>query len=115
MTIHAKGPPPGRGGGPLELSFPGGNDFEPNSPIQATAQAISRDQRTGRRRQRLVENLHRLGPAPLGHFIREIEEATGADVTARLERYAALPADFIKANGGDRFAPSLWAIEGGRR
>ena len=89
MTIHAKAPPPGRGGA-LELSSSAA-DFQPNSPIQATAQAISRDQRTGRRRQRLVERLHRLGPSPLGHFIREVEEATGADVTARLERYAALP------------------------
>ena len=42
MTIHAKGPPSGGEGGPLELSFPGGNDFQPNGPTQGPAQAISR-------------------------------------------------------------------------
>src|ERR1700730_11304257 len=57
------------------------------------------------RRQRLVEHLHRLGPSPLAHFLREIE--TGADIYVTLEQCAALPADFIRAYGGDRFAPSL--------
>jgi hypothetical protein len=62
------------------------------------------------RRQRHVEHLHRLGPSPLGHFIKEIEK--GRDIDATLEAYAKLDADFIKALGG---APSLWAIDGGRR
>jgi hypothetical protein len=63
------------------------------------------------RRQRHVEHLHRLGPSPLGHFITEIER--GADIDASLEAYAKLDADFIKALGGDRFAPSLHCIDGG--
>jgi hypothetical protein len=66
------------------------------------------------RRQRLIEHLHRLGPAPLGHFLHEVEVATGTDVTARLETYSALPADFIRAYGGDQFAPFLHVIDGGR-
>lgn len=49
------------------------------------------------RRQFLVERLHALGPAPLGHFLREIE--AGADVNATLETYARLPRDFIKPLG----------------
>jgi hypothetical protein len=61
--------------------------------------------------QRLVENLHRLGPAPLGHFIRDLE--SGKPLQQTLEDYAALPADFIAALGGDRFAPCLHAIDGG--
>ena len=39
MTVHAKGPPPGHGGDPLELSSYGGVDLQANSPIQAPAQA----------------------------------------------------------------------------
>ena len=73
------------------------------------------DARARLRRQRLVEHLHRLGPSPLGHFIREIEVATGADVTARLERYARISPEFVKALRGDRFAPSLHVIDGSER
>lgn len=62
------------------------------------------------RRQRHIERLHQLGPSPLGHFITEIER--GADIDTSLEAYAKLDADFIKALGGDRFAPSLHVIEG---
>ena len=57
----------------------------------------------------LAQRLHALGPRPLFHFIDEIE---GATIYAP-QRYASLPADFIKANGGDRFAPSLHCIDGG--
>jgi hypothetical protein len=55
-----------------------------------------------------VERLHSLGPAPLG-LIREIEAS--ADINARLEIYARLPADFIRALGGDQFAPAIHIIE----
>jgi hypothetical protein len=61
-------------------------------------------------RQRLVERLHALGPKPLWHFLEEIE--AGAPLRATLEIYAALSADFIRAYGGDRFAPSLWPVDG---
>src|ERR1700730_10558771 len=39
MTVHAKGPPPGHGGDPLELSSYGGVDLQANSPVQAPPQA----------------------------------------------------------------------------
>jgi hypothetical protein len=47
----------------------------------------------------------------VGHFIREV--AHGADIDATLEAYAKLDADFIKALGGDRFAPALLGIDMG--
>jgi hypothetical protein len=65
------------------------------------------------RRQRLIEHLHRLGPSRLGHFIHEVQVATGADVTARLERRAEIDPEFVRALGGDRFASSLHCIDGG--
>ena len=36
MTFATKGPPPGHGGDPLELSFP--SDFQPNSPKRTAGQ-----------------------------------------------------------------------------
>jgi hypothetical protein len=65
------------------------------------------------RRQRLVEHLHRLGPAPLGHFLREVEN--GASVTDHLERYSRIDPEFVRALGGDRYPPVLYALRGGRR
>lgn len=47
--------------------------------------------------QRLAVQLHGLGPQPLAYFIEEI--AHGADLRQTLERYARLPADFIRAYG----------------
>ena len=70
------------------------------------------------RRQRLVEHLHRLGPAPLGHFLREVEN--GASISDHLERYAKIDPAFVRALAGDRYAPVLHAVaashalEGGR-
>ena len=64
------------------------------------------------RRQRLVEHLHRLGPAPLGHFLREVEN--GASIPDHLERYAKIDPEFVRALGGDRYAPGLHVVDGGR-
>jgi hypothetical protein len=63
------------------------------------------------RRQRLAEQVHELGPAPMLHLLEEI--ARGADLDERLERYAGLPADFIRVLGGDRFAPNVTVVAGG--
>ena len=65
------------------------------------------------RRQRLVEHLHRLGPAPLGHFLREVEN--GASIPDHLERYAQIDPELVRALGGDRFAPVLHVIAGSSR
>jgi hypothetical protein len=56
--------------------------------------------------------LHWLEPSPLGHFIREVEVAT---VTARLECYAKIDPEFVRALGGDQFAPIVHVIEWGSR
>jgi hypothetical protein len=61
----------------------------------------------------LARRLHGLGERPLFHFLDEFER--GANLRPHLERYAALPAAFIKANGGDRFVPALHVIDGGKR
>ena len=79
----------------------------PNSPTQATAQA---EYVAKLRRQRLVERVHRLGSAPLFHLLAELD--AGKPVWPTVERYAALPADFIRDNGGDRFAHPLHCIDG---
>lgn len=64
------------------------------------------------RLRRLASALHRLGERPLYEFLREIE--AGADIRTSLEAYAALPANFIRANGGDKFLPVAFGVEGGR-
>jgi len=84
----------------------------PNNAVTTKNQAVEQA-RQRLRRQRLVSHLHRLGPSPLGHFLREVEVATWADVTARLERYAEIDPEFVRALGGDRFAPSLHCIDEG--
>jgi hypothetical protein len=62
------------------------------------------------RRRRLIENLHRLGPAPLGYFLNEVEN--GASIPDHLERYSQIDPEFVRVLGGDRFSPALIAIDG---
>jgi hypothetical protein len=119
MTFHAKGSPPWHRGDPLELSSLDGVD-QANIPNKAPAQIKFRNQRAvaankpaaaGRvRLQYLARRLHGLGERPLFHFLDEVER--GAALRPHLERYAALPAAFIKANGGDTFAPIVHVIDG---
>jgi len=74
--------------------------------------ARMRDAPADLRLRRLAVALHELGPRPIYEFLREIE--AGADVRARLEAYARLPAGFVRANGGDKFLPISFGMEGGR-
>jgi hypothetical protein len=116
MPFTRERPPSWREDGPGNTSCLGGIDGSETTRIERPAQAeILRNLRARRqlRRQRLVQHLHRLGPAPLGHFLREIE--AGAAIPEHLERYSRIDPEFIRAYGGDRFAPSLWPIDGGRR
>jgi hypothetical protein len=85
-------------------------------PLIANNPLAVRNTRAAGRRDRLqylARRLHGLGERPLFHFLDEFER--GADLRPHLERYAALPAAFIKANGGDRFVPALHVIDGGKR
>jgi hypothetical protein len=59
------------------------------------------------RLRHLAGKIHVLGPAPLYHLMRQL--VGGADPLPTLENYARLPADFIKAYGGDRL-PSPFVI-----
>jgi len=63
------------------------------------------------RLRQLARRIHALGPRPLYELLRELE--ADAPLHERLERYAALPADFIKALDGYRLPP-LRSVEGGR-
>jgi hypothetical protein len=69
-------------------------------------------QRITLKREREAEKLWNLGPRPLSEFLKEIDR--GADVFERLAVYAALPAEFIRANDADKFPPPFFAISGGR-
>jgi hypothetical protein len=103
MTVKRESPATAglRAGFPRRKSF--GDDDRLLAQNHAAAQAGSRA-----RRQRLVEQLHRLGPAPLFHALAEIER--GASVAATLETYAELDPDFIRAYHGDQFTPSTFLI-----
>jgi len=48
-----------------------------------------------------------------GHTAR-IEVERGADLRSQLEKHARLPAEFIKAYGGDKFQPALHSLDGAR-
>jgi hypothetical protein len=80
------------------------------STISALAAAGKRAATRARLRY-LVSRIHRLGERPLFELICEID--AGADLVPRLEAYAALDADFIRALDGNHL-PGLRAIRGGR-
>ncbi len=73
-----------------------------NTQISPTTQPLA-----GPRIERMVEHLHSLGPRPLAECLIEIATATGHPeiVADRVEAYAALDPDLVRALGADRFAP----------
>jgi hypothetical protein len=121
MTIANETPPEVRSAGP-ELNC---NALDKQQFIDPEAATQAQNQRNPRvvaannpiasrrrvRLQYLARRLHGLGERPLFHFLDEVER--GAPLWPHLERYAALPGDFIKANGGDRFALIVHVIDGG--
>ena len=82
----------------------------PNSAVTQKNQAVEQA-RQRLRRQHLVAHLHRLGPSPLFHFLAEIE--WGASIQDTLETYGRCPVEFVRALGGDKFAPIVRVIDGG--
>jgi hypothetical protein len=64
------------------------------------------------RLQHLAAKVHALGPRPLFEILRELED--GADLMARLERYAMLSPDIVAALGANRMPPRARMIGGAR-
>ena len=84
---------------------------------QAAARAISAEVATtqplaGPRFERHVIRVHSLGPRPLAEMLIEIATATGSPdlIADRLQAYAALDAEIVRAVGGDRFPPNVWEV-----
>ena len=75
---------------------------EQNTQIDATAQPLA-----GPRFERQVVCVHALGPRPLAELLIEIASHTGQSsfIAHRLEEYARLDRDILRALGADRFPP----------
>jgi hypothetical protein len=101
-----RNPTAGRGRAGIS-SFRSRIDNPENRPPEPAKQARDR-----LRRQCLVSHLHRLGPSPLGHFLREIEN--GASIADHLNRYSRIDPDFVRALGGCDFVEFLHVVDGGR-
>ena len=64
------------------------------------------------RLERMIERVHALGPRPLGEMLAEIAIATGQPnlIADRLQAYAGLDPEIVRAVGGDRFPPSVLEV-----
>ena len=60
------------------------------------------------RLRRLAERLHSLGPRPTFELLKEI--ANGGDLWRRLERYAELDPEIVRAIGADEMPPLVICI-----
>ena len=67
------------------------------------------------RRQRQVEQVHRLGARVLFELVDELDRhhGLGDDLDRRLERYAGLDPEVLRVLDGDRFPPSPLRVVGG--
>ena len=103
-------PPSLRLGGAAEIETgqeqPVNRDFLPKS--QASARL---------RRQRHVEQVHRLGARVIFELLNELDRVHGLgdDLDRWLERYARLDPDLLAALGADRFPAAPLRIVGGAR
>ena len=69
------------------------------------------------RRQRHVEQIHRLGARVIFELVDELDRhhGLGDDLDRRLEAYAGLDAELIAVVGADQFPPSPTRLIGGAR
>ncbi len=65
------------------------------------------DLAAGLRFERMFHRVHALGPRPLAELLAEIAIATGEPglIAGRLQAYARLDPEIIRALGADRFPP----------
>ncbi len=78
------------------------------SQYNRTTDKIQHQPRSDSQRfERMVERLHRLGPRPTAELLNEIMRYTGQSkfIADRLQAYAALDPEIVRAVGGDRFPP----------
>ena len=66
----------------------------------------------GLRHERLITRVHALGPRPLAELLAEIAIATGEPglIADRVEAYARLDPELVRALGADRFPPSVLGV-----
>ena len=76
-------------------------------PSGPTAQPLA-----GPRLEHLCRQVHNLGPRPLAEMLVEIATATGEPglIADRVEAYAALDPEIVRALGADRFPPMSLGI-----
>ena len=67
----------------------------------------------GPRFERQIKRIHALDPRPLAELLTEIATATGEPglIADRLQAYAALDPEIVRALGADKFPPRLVAME----
>jgi hypothetical protein len=63
--------------------------------------------------RRQIEAIHRQGPVVLGYLVEAL--AAGSDLRATVAEFAEIDGDFVRGLGGDRFPPTVHAIDGGGR
>lgn len=80
----------------------------------ASQKVVSR-LRDNMRFRRLSEHLYGLGPRPVGEFLSEIADTHGLhdEILEALELYSAIPAEFIHANGGDKWPDAFSVVSNG--
>ncbi len=73
-----------------------------SSPTSGKTQLL-----VGPRFERQIKRIHALGPRPLAELLTEIATATGEPglIADRLQAYAGLEPELVRALGGDRFPP----------
>jgi len=78
-----------------------------NTQIGLTTQALA-----GPHFEHLVERVHALGERPLAELLVEIATATGQSsfIAHRLEEYARLDPELVRALGADRFPPNVLGV-----
>ena len=107
-------------GAPLPPGLRPGGAAEIERALEQPLNTISADksQALARlRRQHHVEQIHRLGARVLFELVDELGRVHGLgdDLDRRLERYAGVDPEVLRAVGGDRFpAPPMRIVGGGR-
>jgi hypothetical protein len=69
------------------------------------------------RRERQVEQIHRLGARAVFELLQQLDRdhGLGRQLDRQLERFAGLDAGILAAVGGDRFAPAPLHVVGGQQ